>query len=89
MFRGRGVDKMTHPSGAPRASYRMVEGQAGPNEAQRGQVKAQHHPALPSKKQRVDPWPPVNVSSSDSHGSFTTTPLTLVLGGYTTGTQAL
>ena len=52
---GWGVDEMTHPkwgsqvpTGGPRASCRMEEGQAGPTMAQRGQVKAQHHTALPS-----------------------------------------
>ena len=53
--RGRGVDEMTHPkwgsqvpTGGPRASCKMEEGQAGSTKAQRGQVKAQHHTASPS-----------------------------------------
>ena len=43
--RGRGVDEMTHPkwgsqvpTGGPRASCKMEEGQAGSTKAQRGQA---------------------------------------------------
>lgn len=63
----------------PRASDRMVEGQAGPSEPQRGQVRAQHHPALPrgqqpSEKQGNPPAPSPRPLPLDLQGCFTTTP---------------
>lgn len=92
--RGRGVDEMTHPSGAPRCQREVPEPRAGWRSHRRVPGKAQQPTASlrqPAAQQQAEgiPQPPVQGLVHSSPGFPLPSPADSIQDGYTTGTQSL